>query len=388
MKALWERWRTRLLIFLGWYRVVEPVPAQPEPEPVPDAPRPKAEPRPKANGHADSEDSGVWYFRRNLLDQLDNYFTVIHRMKRSDPDGYNLYSRVGAVLTPMSLENRLAAEDAFLPGGLRNFGALFLNACVEDDRWQYNHFMYFHKFERSPYIQACDGQLFVCNLMYIGSEKNKKTRMPFVASFGVAVQDGQAAMVRCRYETTQVLRHRYAPERRRANTPVSHLQHTSWTYPPWLSFLAKENGFTAASCKDQLLKAFRWTYFASVAAEGNLRIQVTDASGAVAVFSIDLLRTPYFFRDRQHSLDDHGRRIFHIVRVHQRSSGSFVRSHFRGQRDFIWHGRRVHITMPGKHHRPLNELDFGMFDGGDPTRPRRLGDMDHLGRQLQRLLRQ
>jgi hypothetical protein len=43
-----------------------------------------------------TEDCGRFYFRRDILDKLDGYFDDIAVLRRSYPDQYKLFSRVGA----------------------------------------------------------------------------------------------------------------------------------------------------------------------------------------------------------------------------------------------------------------------------------------------------
>lgn len=60
----------------------------------------------------------------------------------------------------------------------------------------------------------------------------------------------------------------------------------------------------------------------------------------------------YYFRDRE--IDDGGKRkaIFHWVRAHHRNTGTkiaSVKTHFRGNREFVWGDYNVSIRVPQKH---------------------------------------
>ena len=92
-------------------------------------------------------------------------------------------------------------------------------------------------------------------------------------------------------------------------------------------------------------------------------IRIRAQKGSIpCIFSVDLLRTPYFFKDRDTKVNVNGvkKRIFHIVRTHKRKFKNgreiFVKSHFRGLRHFRWNDYNVTITMPGFHHRSLQEF--------------------------------
>lgn len=99
------------------------------------------------------------------------------------------------------------------------------------------------------------------------------------------------------------------------------------------------------------------------AATDSAGLQVRASKGGItSTFSIDMLRTAYFFRDRDLK-DEGGRRIFHIVRTHPR-----VRSHFRGARDFTWHGYQIHISVPGLHHWTASSFDVGAYEVEPDTR--------------------
>jgi hypothetical protein len=95
-----------------------------------------------------------------------------------------------------------------------------------------------------------------------------------------------------------------------------------------------------------------------------VKVLVTNASGLVASFGVNAKRLPYFFRDRDYELTDTmaRKRIFHIVKAHQRSDGSSVKLHFRGERRFTWAGYDVEIVIPGKHRLDLFRFDVGMDD--------------------------
>jgi hypothetical protein len=106
---------------------------------------------------------------------------------------------------------------------------------------------------------------------------------------------------------------------------------------------------------------FRVLTSAAIGATAGIQILVKH-NALTARFNIDMLRTPYFFADRDKVKGPTGatRRIFHIVRAHERIKGNkreVVHTHFKGIRDFVWNGYSVHISVPGLHHVPMHEFD-------------------------------
>jgi len=85
-----------------------------------------------------------------------------------------------------------------------------------------------------------------------------------------------------------------------------------------------------------------------------------------AVFGIEPQRVPYFFKDRDVVLNQHGhkQRIFHPVRPHVKADGTAVPMRFRGLKDFEWAGYHVSITVPGRDHFFLQEFNVPLYDVG------------------------
>jgi hypothetical protein len=93
----------------------------------------------------------------------------------------------------------------------------------------------------------------------------------------------------------------------------------------------------------------------------SIRVNVHKGS-LTAVFGIAPARLAYFFQDREVTVDNQGHtsRIFHYVKPHQRKTGTLVKGHFRGLREFDWAGYHVQITVPGLHHTSLTAYSYGV----------------------------
>jgi hypothetical protein len=86
----------------------------------------------------------------------------------------------------------------------------------------------------------------------------------------------------------------------------------------------------------------------------------------IAVFGVDVHRLGYFFQDRDIQLTESGvkKRIFHIVRPHERMTKEGKKAvpfHFRGLREFDWAGYHVRITVP-RPEMSVREFDVGSHD--------------------------
>lgn len=94
--------------------------------------------------------------------------------------------------------------------------------------------------------------------------------------------------------------------------------------------------------------------------DSGVHVRVAKGSKRVT-FAIDMLRTPYFFKDRDKTVNENGKtqKIFHIVAGHKRKLANgeetTVKSHFRGIRKFMWNGFKINILLNGKHIRSFNE---------------------------------
>jgi hypothetical protein len=116
-----------------------------------------------------------------------------------------------------------------------------------------------------------------------------------------------------------------------------------------------------------------------------IRVQI-NKHGLAAVMNVDMERTPYFFKDRQPViLDGIKKKIFHVVRPHERVVGNVstdVHMHFRGLRKFNWNGYDVSITVPGWDHSNWAMADIAAYDEdseGIPKNRKRWVEMKEIG---------
>ena len=326
----------------------------------------------------------LYSFKANILDYLDDQFRVLKRMKKHDREAYDLYKKVGAfVMADMwSFENAWDFEEyRHMRGWWKthrpSFAAFYTGyryRANEDDGKIFPSLIYFQKYDkkRAPQeIQRVQGSGDIYTMAFFWEDKNKTA---MVGEYALHVsEDGD---IKCLKTLTNVpvsvrskRRSSWGSKGRTFRVP-----NRKWGIHPFFKAWAKDVGREVEAL---LIGNFILSVNAfSRQHEEMTKIRVTK-DGLVAVFSISILRTPYFFKDREVYKTPSGQRkpIFHIVRAHKRDlqtgGETYVRTHFRGHRKFVWNGYSINITVPGWHHQDLSTLDVKSHSVAD--------DEDHTG---------
>lgn len=291
----------------------------------------------------DTKEWGVFQFKHDILDQLGSYFKYLRKMRRHDPEAYDLYSQVGAHLTPYdaALFDKSGTLSAYWRAGSRpSFGALFISPHEkkEDEHLATARFVYFRKVRKPEYVQMTTGDVYEITLFYHDAPQAR------CMSFHVSV--GTDAEIKVLKEL-QFSRRHGIPRR-------------EWAYPDSIILFASESKKDVQDV-GALVFGLATSGFEHSQLNG-VRIRVSKGS-VNAVFYVDTKRTAYFFRDRDATVttaSGQKKRIFHIVKPHSRTRAGqtkFIKTHFRGERDFQWNGYGVHITVPGLHHKSLLEFE-------------------------------
>jgi len=319
------------------------------------------------------EEAGRWYFKSGVLEQLPAYMRDLKRMRKGDTDSYALYSRVGASIVP---GGSLAATDKVEPlfkNCLPSFTAVCLSKDDEEDDGYAARFIYVRKIAPSAGIEPWDGPIYTCTVFLYSPTAKKAYRRGFL-TFVVGISPDQTTTLLRELRTvSQIIPH--------GDGTRSTLSRKEWNYPSWINAV---DGVTPDKAKEYFCCAANW-YTNS---EGGIRVQAKK-DNISAVFNIDMLRTPYFFKDRDDVIDPETgvkKRIFHIVRTHKRKTGSFVRSHFRGLRRFSWNGYAVNITVPDLHHRSLMEFSTEAYDKDNSPEETVMLDSKDVGDRLAKVL--
>ena len=317
-----------------------------------------------------NEDSGQWYFKRDILDRLEHYLALASRLRKRAPEAYALYAKLGAAVLPSASPGLFMGDVEDLHPRWRGkaptpaFGAtVFLDDEPNEETMLTIRTVFFFKLAKvPPTIEPHDGPVYEVGIFYHTRAAAKKRRIDSLASnFYCTVKDGVVTPLRIVVQTYQKISHRDKIG------GASTISHTKWSYG-FIEWFAKEFDKDMNHCAQMLFHYAAWGYECASSA---LRISASRG-GVTAFFGIDLLRTPYFFRDRDvTTLTASGTRkkIFHIVRTFRRSNGSYVKSHFRGERSFVWNGFDVKISMPGHHIPDLLSFDLGatQLDDDEPT---------------------
>ena len=375
-------------------------PPPPDPPPPLELEPPKPAPAPKADDD-DAETFGTFVHLDNVLDTLDEYFEALRTLRHRDPDTFALYGRIGGQVMPwrgtLFEGNHLTprwSQGYERPGlGMMHFASPSITGC--DAELITPTFMYFRKLEHKAYVQPTKDDLYEVTLYY--RDRRKKPYVTGFGKFNVAVKaDGIVHLLRELSIVPQALR--------RGGV----IKHRQWTTPTFLREIAgaqqQANAADAAAglglSRRSKGKKAPWTpaqaaawlfaFTANAVENASDGVQVMASRGGLtARFNVAMLRTPYFFKDRDKTVTEGGRtrRIFHIARTHKRHLANgretYVRSHFRGERRFNWHGYAINITMPGLHHRPPIEFDLAgtEFGKNDPVPPGWL-DAGEVGKRL------
>lgn len=308
-----------------------------------------------------SGENGDFYFRETILDDLDIYFKCLRRMRSSDPDGYAFYSRVGSQMVPSSKKFIYLHElDPWWKFNRPAFGSVAWGCSktlgeMEMSKENLNpRFIYFTKYQpsRAPavYERARVGED-VYEITCFYDDHFLKGKLKAVLSFAVGVdRSGYVRPLKERITETIWI----TPKKQKNKKNEFCVRRSSWGISRSVQLLCNSANSDPVGLMRTLFVMAANIYAST--SNGMIRVSVKDKNGLAAVFSVDVKRTPYFFKDRDAG---EGGRIFHIVRPHMRRKASGlapVKMHFRGLRDFNWNGYRVHITVPGRHHKSLNDL--------------------------------
>lgn len=355
---------------------------------------------------------GEFNFRDTILEQLPHYFMYLERMKKHDADSLAFYRQVGATLLPYSSVGDIVwykedtdreeyAHDHQISRWFcqtrPSFGCVAYGANPQIEKQEQEkgikngkrllvpRFMYFTKYERGeapPEIQPMKGGDIYKITVWWDDAKDKKRKHGTPQEFPLLVDDdGRLHILRTiQTDRLPIISKRYRTQHPASNG-VCHIPYRQWQYPHHADDWAKLHhtsvrrliGNLFADTVDRIERA-AWSM---------IRITVINKNGDHVLFSLDPHRMSYFFQDRDFELTDSGRRkpIFHMVRPHTRKDGRAVGFQFRGQREFDWADYHVKITVPGKDHTMLEEINLGSTDIYWPKKEKMIHQPEY-GRKL------
>lgn len=355
---------------------------------------------------ADSE-SGEFFFRESILDQLDGYMSVVRRMRKYDPAAYSLYRNVGGRILPDSaalFPSEVAPShqlEAWWRENRPSFGMVFFSrsdmhvrAETEGSGGMFPRAFAFTKYNRRHAPQAIQpagaGDVYVCSIYWDEHGRGGAARLTGNTSFPVCVRPSGEVVVLKTLETKEhIVR---AKKKIRGRAGSFSVPQRNWAHAEFATDWADQIGEDTAAWLRYLFVMTANSYVAASASVTKVR---ATKGRITAAFGVNIERTPYFFADREATTRDRAGRktkIFHIVRAHSRTVNGrdqWVRTHFRGEREFQWNGYRIEISVPGWHHKDLSTFVAGAIDPegidaigktvGPERLARRLADVERDG---------
>lgn len=328
-----------------------------------------------------------WKTLSDLLDRLDDAFADLRKLKNHDRETYDLYSKIGGTVLPNDIGFETSLSAAWRKGHRPAFALVHIPNVNKYDDSDLSFFrtMYFRKIKSRVGVQQPSGDMYeVGGFFHDDDSYNGKMSIKkgALALFYVSV-DENCKITPLKQKIPKNISSSYNNRHYRA-----HFTQWRWDYP-WILYPSR-NASPAVYKTPQDRAQFLFSIVASASEAANTGFQVRVTKGEItAMFCIDMLRSPYFFKDRDKSVTVNGKtkKIFHIVRTHKRelANGEIlnVRSHFRGERKFTWNGYKVSITMPGLHHAELSRFDASAIDfPEDKKLPTGMLDNAELGSRL------
>jgi hypothetical protein len=297
----------------------------------------------------------TWNFRDDILDRLDEYFYCLRKVRRADPDAYDLFARVGLSVPAMYHEDSSCVTT---PSKAPGHGGILGPRSDDPEKWMTPSFIYFQKLALPPHVEA-SALVYRLTAVFDDRRRHDGAWDPGMGSFPEACHfaiepNGTFRLLR----EECVDRQTFTPktQKGRKKDPVT-FAHRSWQYPQWLrsSFTMRDTtsrwSANVTTVEDFAVQWLKIAIGTSHDATHSIVIRVKHR-GMVATFGIILKRAPYFFRDREKdpAVDGKRRRIFHSVIEHTRilpdSRTVTVRAHYRGARTFVWQSYAIHIVAP------------------------------------------
>jgi hypothetical protein len=308
--------------------------------------------------------------KRDILAQLADYQVYAERLRRWDPESYKLFRRIGMYVPPIGMEASPQTLEPAIVRTLPGFGAIAIGLAHENEHKDSipARFMYFRKLSRpgSDIERRGGGVVYRCHVYWDDAKDQKLVK---ARGYGVGLDfavhvapDGTLHALRMLQSAPQTIRHKRGAGKARKGANHSTVVHQRWMLPE------VENARTK-NAADAVLFNFNlmMNFWAQAAQASIIRVTATK-SGLVMPFVVDVLQTPQFFNDREPVIiDGKKRRIFHIVRTHTRMTKRgplHIKTHFAGLRQFKWNGYDIAITVPGREHKDLAEMDIGSYEDG------------------------
>ena len=301
---------------------------------------------------------GSHYYLSDLLDQMDRAFEGMRALKKADPIAFrrfqkmscNVYSKdyttfAGDDREWASQGNQFAIKVNQIPAQ----GCIFVPHYWdnEDRELCFPIFIYYNRIKKPINVQQANGVV-----LEVGICWGRKDDPVVAETFFVSVNDDCSVQV---LKQLVPKNERVQRKVKRKHTQDFSIIRTTWIDPTVLRDLSEHRKETP----EETAYSMVWMAInGSLATDSGINVRVSKGTKRLT-FAIDMLRTPYFFKDREKVVNENGntKKIFHIVAAHKRVVNGveqIVKSHTRGLRKFIWNGYRVNILLLGKHMNSIN----------------------------------
>jgi hypothetical protein len=307
------------------------------------------------------EDVGRFNFREDLLARLDDHFKYVKRLKKADQQAYNLYRKMGSVIG----NGDFMIEEKLSPWWLTNRPSFGCITCIPEE-FDDNHKMtprllYFMKFGSPPATVKPinkEGDIYSVGCFW---DKSIGKQYSVTSEFVVHVdKECNITLLDTLIDDTVKIRHRRSYHGR-----FTYLPRSKWGIPTFYKVWAKEKNTTPQQLLSQIF-CYCANNYQFYSMHEMIEVKATR-KGISAIFGVDITKTPYFFKDRDIIDGQSKRRIFHIVRPHERTTRAgkkkTIKMHFRGLREFFWNGYKINISVPIRDGGYLqNEVSLGAYD--------------------------
>jgi hypothetical protein len=319
-----------------------------------------AKPRKKAV-QRDRRHLGAHYYLTDLLDQLEEAFKSLNALRKVNKNSYNIFRKVACTVQSndfvWSVGNQYAIKCSDIPSigcayiPKSEHGRLFVR---DGDELAYPSFSYFKRIKNPINVQPTNDVVIELGYVLEFSDGPVPTIMYLAVD-----QDCNVRLLKQLYQDVQKVRPKVSRKFKREFS----INRAFWGYPNSLEDIAKLNNLTVQGYIDEV---FWMTMNACLSVDNGAHVRVAKGSDRLT-FAIDILRTPYFFKDREKVVNENGKtkKIFHIVAAHKRVVNGveqLVKSHTRGLRKFVWNGYRINILLNGKHINRLNDMNIDAVD--------------------------
>jgi len=301
--------------------------------------------------------SQAHYYMGDLLEQLDHYFSDFEYLRRGNPDAAEIFEKFGVGICSSEREMSTELEPSFLER-MPAQGCFYMGRN-DDDNCSGLRFVYFQKHKRPINVQHTNHTVYEIGGMWAFKERHC---FQFYASVDETGSLRVLKQVRPAYHSVG------KGGKKNGVYTRGHIVRMEWSYPHFLREWVMD--CNARNKENKTIDQFAAFLFAiMVNAVQNTQFDMNvrvKKDGRVATFAINMLRTPYFFAEREKTKNENGntKSILHIVRPHMRN-GKAIKAHWRGERRFMWNGYEVSIGMPGKHFAALSEFTAAAWEPVD-----------------------